>query len=908
GIAVVISLDNLQWIDSASLRLLIELMGSDDLSGVLLMATLDAENLERDLQDMPDIRELLQRNPGALLLELEPLTMTATNRMISETLFRSEDETREFARLVHEKTGGNPLAIREFLIRIHKRQLLIFDRHHREWSWETPSIMAEEPSENVGLDLVNQLSQQDAVTKRLLQIASCIGIEFDLELLKAVSGLSIVETSSRLSEAIQKGYLLQVTPQSEIRDKRILFRFAHERIQQTAYGMIAQKDRRQLHGGIGNALLATLPGDTANRIFDVVSHLNNSFDLPDTGSTDADRLAELNLQAGLAAKRAAAYQQAFKYFRTAIAVLGQHAWVNYDKVLELHLEAANMAYLCGDTNQLDLLVNTMLEYARSPADRARGIQPRIRSLINNHDQSGAIRDCLAALTDLGIDIPTSRNPRTWLKTVKVLTRCLLLARRGELQLPEMTSEAHLAAMKLLMLLCIAAYLAGDNRISRYVLEMAHLSLKYGMAPESSFAFPALGSVLISYFGTIDFGYRLGKLALDNLRDDDLSLHSRTITLAYNFNLSWKDHLNQTLEPLARAYKLGMENDDIEYALIAAISGSANAFVLGNDLNSIESKLADQTRQARSHQQIPIYTMGAVYLQATRNLLNSSPTPWLLEGDAFRENDLLQFEELKVDDSALANLFITKLYIAVLFNRFEYALEFARQAYRHLNAVRSSPAIPFFRTFETLACINQLKQAGFAETFRLKLRIALNRRLLRKWAIHSPENIEHRFRLIEGELAAAEGNEVLAIRHFEQAMTAAEHNGYLNDLALIHERTGRFYFGRGKQKLALYFMRNALKSYKRWGAEGKIQSLQAEFADLNEATTQQDPGAEFMFGGDRSMLDLETVINASQVLAGEIVLENLLERLMEAALFNAGGHKASLIMSNGQQLSVEILTR
>ena len=228
-------------------------------------------------------------------------------------------------------------------------------------------------------------------------------------------------------------------------------------------------------------------------------------------------------------------------------------------------------------------------------------------------------------------------------------------------------------------------------------------------------------------------------------------------------MSWKDHLSNTLEPLAKAHEIGMANQDVEFALIAAVSRSANTFVLGHDLYSIQNNLNDQLAEAKQHQQIPMYYLGSIYLQATKNLTENVSAPWLLESETFSENELVQYQELKVDDTALANLFMLKLYLAILFGHDEHALEFTSQVRRHLNAIKATPAIPFFTTFETLALIKALPNASIADAPGIRLRIWQNRRLLRKWAHHAPENILHRSYLVEAELAAMKDNFTQATR-------------------------------------------------------------------------------------------------------------------------------------------------
>lgn len=903
---LVVSLDNLQWADRASIDLFEDLFTRNQLPHVMLLGAYRSFALAQQDPNRVRIQQLLDNYPGIVLLPLATLSVAAINRLISESLFRAQAETLGLAQLIKEKTNGNPLAVKEFLTRIHEKGFVSFDRTHRDWVWDSTEISSEPPSDNVSLTLTNQFSHLDDTTRRLLQIAACIGTEFNLELLQTVAGLSFTETSSHLSTAIAQGYLLQVADNETIRDKRVLFRFSHELIQQTAYGMLDIRDKRKLHKSIGQSILETSQDQVEDKIFDVVNQLNNSFDTPENSQIDSLKLAALNFDAGKKAKQSGAFQQSFKYFRTAIALMGPNTWLQYEQSLEMHLEAANSAYLCTDNNQLEIIVSQILQHAEGPMDQARAWEIRIRAELGAGRLGDAINSSLQALGELGFDI-RGRGISTALTTAQVLYYSIRLSRQPEISLPKMTSERHLAAMKILLQLSHAAYLAGDRMVSRYVLEMVHITLKHGMAPESSFAIPALGSVFITYFGTIDFGYRLGRLALASLSDDNREVHGRTTMIAHNFNLTWKEHLNTTLEPLAKAYQIGMANQDIEYAIIAAVCGSANAFVLGNDLNTVEGKLQELNAESRDHQQIPMYYMSAIYRQASRHLINPVAEPWILDSDGFSEEELLRYQELKSDDTALANLFLAKLYLALLFGQHEAALEFSDKVRPHISAITASPAIPFYCMLEALCSAKILATSSSGNRWSLRRRIRRNLRKLRKWAHHNPANCLHRYHLVQAVSAESKGQDLKAIKHYDLAIEYAAENGYLNDLALAEELAGRFYLSTGKRGIAMYYLGNANNHYRRWGAENKVNTLTREFSELNRQLPENDAMTQGFSYGEKSLLDLETVMDASQVLAGEIVLENLLERLMQVALVNAGGHKASLILNNDNKLSVEITT-
>ena len=917
GQPFVLCLDNIHWVDQASIELFEPLFSQSHIPYVFLLGAYRTKELAANDETRMAVSKLVTANSNINLITLENISTDSIATIISESFFRSPEETTDFAEVVFSKTGGNPLAVREFLLALHQKGYLRFNRQHREWEWELDSIKGEPPSENVSLLLANRMRQLDPATSNLLQIASCIGNEFDLGTLQSVSGLSFSETSARLSQAMKDGYLLSRSGNPNQTSKELYYQFTHERIQQAAYSLLSSVQRRQIHSNIGKSFLRSDQPDT--NIFDIVNQLNNSFDSPESTGIDRNRLAELNQAAGRRVKLSAAFQSSFKYFKTAIALYGQNIWAQYDLAISLYLEAAETAYLCGDISQLDLLTKTALDHARTPLDKSRIYEIEIKCLIASNNLSDSITVGHKALEILEVKVPKHFRPGTIVQVIKLLWQTARIAREALDESEPMRDEQLLAAMRILMTLCHAGYMSGDPRIALFILKMTELSLEHGMAPESSFAFPMFGSLLIAYLGRIDTGYRFGKLALENLDDSNHEVHCKTLTLANNFNLIWKHHLKYSLEPLTRAYRIGMETGDIEFAFIASITSSANAFILGHDLNSLETNLAINNKKASDFGQTPILSMGSIYQQAVHNLITPTNTPWLLEGEIYSENQLVQYLQDSTDESSIANLYILKMYLALLFRRPEHALVFAIEARKVIASVISSPAVPFFTIYESLSCIAALGSVPYQKQLKLRGRLHLNLRLLRKWSHHAPENILHGYHLVEAEKAKYYGDDVSAMAHYERAIENAVKYGFLKEQALANELAGRFYLDRNRRDLGMFYLSRAKNSYRRWGATTKVQWMDSEFTELIESG--QFPQAGRSLDGKSNwnnltadgvhtygnFLDLSSVIKASQVLAGEIVLESLLERLMQVCLENAGAHRASLILNREDQFIVEITT-
>ncbi len=921
GKPFVFCLDNLHWTDQASIDLYEPLFTRLQIPHVFLLGAYSSKELAVSNEIRIAVTNLARSNPTLKLLRLNNLGVKSIKALLSESIFRAPEEVNELAMLVHSKTSGNPLAIKEFLYSLAHRNLLVFNRQHREWSWDIDQIRSEPPSENVSEILAEHIQHLESGTAELLKIAACIGTTFDLETLKRAAQLSYPKTLARLAQAMQEGYVLsqpQSTPSS--------YRFAHERVQRAAYSLLTDKQRRQIHNSIGQAFLQSRKSQS--NIFNIVDQLNNSFDSLENRSISLNELAELNVSAGRKAKQAAAFQSAFKYFKTAIVLIGHDIWDKYEFSLELHLEAAETAYLCGDQTQLDLLLDILLVNARNALDESRVQEIAIRSLTAADQLIEATELGASVLATLGVHLPNRIRLGGLAILVKLIPQTILMSRHVALTPALMTDKEKLAAMRILMALCQAGYLSGNQKTPLYILKMTELSIKHGMAPETSFAYPMFGALLIAYLGTIDLGFRFGKLALENLSPANYELHCKSLVLSTNFIMIWKDELKSSLEPLSRAYKIGMETGDVEFALIAAITSSANAFIMGHDLNSLGANLATHNKKARELNQAPILHIGSIYQQTINNLTERNTKPWILDGTAYNEyggalehsRTLENNHTFKNNDdkSSLANLYVTKLFIAVLFGQSELALTYARKARKFIQSVISSPAVPFFIIYESLACISMMGRVNYREQLTLRLRLRSNRRLLRKWSHHAPGNVLHGYHLIEAERARFYGKLESASDHYDKAIAFARKYKYLKELGLANELTGRFYLNLGKRDLALYYFDRANTSYRRWGAITKVKKLNEEFSELAESEQlrlvnrnltapelQRLTNDNLLSYGN--LLDLGSVIKASQVLSGEIVLENLLERLMQVCLENAGAHSASLILSHDNQFVVEITT-
>jgi serine/threonine protein kinase len=324
---LVIFLDDLQWIDSATLKL-IELIMLDEQTQSLFLIGAYRDNEVSPTHPLVLTLEKL-RPQGTLLQEinLSSLTLEPLSQLIAETLHRSTVDVSPLAKLVLHKTEGNPFFVNEFLRMLYSENLLTFAIDQQIWQWDMAQIEAQAITDNVVELLLVKLKKLPEVTQQLLQLAACIGAEFDLETLAIVGERSPKTVFQDLLPAVQ-GELIQ--PLSELDEDLLVqeYKFLHDRVQQAAYVLIPEDQKQVMHYSIGQLLLSKLSEvEQSERLFDIVNHINFGQSLL-SQKDEKEKIAQLNLAAAQKAISSTAYEAAIRYLETGIDLLEVEAWMS----------------------------------------------------------------------------------------------------------------------------------------------------------------------------------------------------------------------------------------------------------------------------------------------------------------------------------------------------------------------------------------------------------------------------------------------------------------------------------------------------------------------------------------------------------------------------------------------------
>ncbi|OKH42874.1 serine/threonine protein kinase [Calothrix sp. HK-06] len=901
---LVIFLDDLQWIDSATLKL-IELMLLDEQTQFLFLI-----GAYRDSEVHPTHPLALTlsklRKLGAVLHEiiLAPLTLEPLICLIAETLHQDAETVRTLAELVLHKTEGNPFFVGEFLRMLHSGNLLKFNLG---WQWNIAQIQTQDITDNVVELLLRQLKKLPENTQQILRLAACVGAEFNLDTLAIVSQQSPKAVSLDLLAAIQAGL---IQPLSELNKDLLVqeYKFLHDRVQQAAYALIDQSQKQAVHLQIGrNLLKKALPKALSDQLFQIVDHLNHGIELV-TDQVERNEIARLNLIAGQKAKAAIAYSMAEKYLAAGRAWLATSCWqINYELTLELYLETIEVAYLCANFEQVESWGAIVLQSAKTVLDIVRVYEVKIQTYVAQCQPLKAIDTALQVLQQLGITFSETLTQSDIQLELDAITSLLNKKPiRDLIYLPTMTEPDKLAAMQILSSITIAAYIAAPNLMPLLVSKQVNLSIKYGNTFVSAFAYANFGFVLCGIVGNIEIGYEFGQLALRllSLANTHSPLRAKTLLTVNNFIIHWKKHLREISKPLLEGYQSGLETGDLEFAAYCAHCYCLQSFVVGKELVEVEREMATYNEAMRQIKQEAALTWTQIFHQSVLNLMGFSVNPTRLLGESYNEeNRPPQYEKDRV---VIFQVYLNKLILCYLFSEYSQAVENAALTKSYLIQGRAAPLEPLYYFYDSLVRLATYPASSTQVQEEILKEVAVSKKKIEQWAYYAPMNHLHKYYLVQAETARVLGQLFEAEEFYEQAIQGARENGYIQEEALAYELAAKHYLARGREKIAQTYMKEAHYCYERWGATAKVKDLETRYPQLFLQLTHTSAHNTSTTTSNNSdiALDLAAVMKASQAIAREIELEQLLHALMKILIENAGAQTGFLILENSGKWVIE----
>ncbi|MEG4444070.1 AAA family ATPase [Microcoleus sp. AT9_B4] len=938
---LVIFLDDLQWADSASLTLMQLLMSDIDNRYLLLIGAYRDNEVFAAHPLMLTLAEIQKNQAKVNTITLAPLDRSDVNSLVADTLNCSKALAAPLTELVDRKTKGNPFFVTQFLKSLHEDGLIAFNFDSRYWQCDIARVRSLAITDDVVEFVALQLQKLPTQTQEVLKLAACIGNQFDLGTLAIVDEKSTVETASALWKALQEGLILPVSEvykfyQAEGNSESVIgngqefdqlsithdqlpkYKFLHDRVQQAAYSLIPDNQKRSTHLKIGQLLLQnTLEADREERIFDIVNHLNVGVELI-TQEAEREQLARLNLVAGKKAKASTAYAAATEYLNAGRELLTTNSWESqYQLTLALHEEAAEATYLNGDFDQMQRLADLVLQQAVSLLDKVKVYEVQIQAYASQTKLQEALNTGLQVLKLLGVEFPSKPNPSDIGRGLEETASILSGKEPSDLlDLPLMTDPDKLVALRLLSSLFAITFFVATELFPLLVCKQVNLSVQYGNASGSPLGYAFYGFMLCGVIGDIEQGYKFGQLGL-SLRSKLNAKEIKTLQTANVCILHWKEHVNNLLESYRSVYFSGLEIGDLEYASASIFQYCNQSYLAGKQLTSIEIEIATYWDAIHKIKQERVLHHQEMVWQAVLNLMGKAENPCVLKGEAYDEQKMLPLHQSSNDLLALEFLYSHKLQLCYRLDDYSQALENIAQLENYLPTTTGHIDSVLFHFYDSLVRLAIYADTPHSEQQGILDRVQANQEKMQKWAHHGPMNYLHKFYLVEAERHRVLDQKLEALEMYDKAIALAKENDYINEEALAHELAAKFYLEWGKEKLAKPYLIDAYYAYAKWGAKAKIDHLEQRYPQLLAPILQQERTRHYptetthtsssesslsntnrtIIGSTSSLelVDLPTVIKASQALSSEIELEQLLTTLMQVVVQNAGAQTGALIL-------------
>ncbi len=894
---LVLFLDDLQWLDAATLEIFESLATHPDVRNLLLVGAYRTNEV--------DARHTLQRSIDAIRhsdatlheVVLGGLQPQEVERMLAEALrCRDGTEISALAACVHEKTGGNPLFAQQFVATLADDGSLKYDALQLRWRWDLQRIREQRATDNIAELMIERVRRLPSDALSVMQMLACMGGHVEKVSLSLVLEEPLAAIQERLHEALRLGLVV---------DHQNAYSFAHDRVHEAAYGTVLESDRAKLHLRVGTCLLrAADEKDLDAHIFEIVSHFNKAGG-PALNSEQRAATARLNLRAGRRARASSAYIEACRYLDLGRTQIGESTGrENPELAFELALEYAECSFLGGKLAETESMVEYLLLHARRPLDVAATYRLKVELHAVGTEYKEAVQSGLIALGQLGIDVPphpsaedvNAEYSKVWAnlngRPIDVIA-----------DLPPMADPAKQASMRLLAELWPPAYFTDFNLVVVVVCKMVNLSLLHGSTHLSNQGFALLGWLMGPVFGRFDEGYRVCQLAYGLAAERDSVLdHGRTcLTMA--LTSSWTQPLDVSLGKFRDAIRLAVDAGDLYFACYCGYLGSSHLLVRGQGLAEAQEECRKYLKFGNDVGFANAAAVTATVERTIACLLGQTRSLTDFTDDTF---DGAAFEA-SLATSRMNNLvqwyWQRKTLLHFMAGEFDEALAASRRV--DTDPLTRIVQIEYleYHYFSALTICAVMSRVPESQRHNLRARLGGHHHIIGQWARDTRSaTFTDKLLLVEAEMARLEGRPQDAEILYEQSANAARQNGFRHGEALACELASRFYRDRGMTRVAHALLREAIEAYERWGAKGKLAQLEAAYPEFLRPSAHMFAVATTVASLER--INLERVLKESKAVASEFVGDELVTTLMRTVVEHAGAERGLLLVPKGDGFEIE----
>ncbi|MGC9194334.1 MAG: SpoIIE family protein phosphatase [Syntrophobacteraceae bacterium] len=899
---VVLFLDDMQWIDPASINLVTALVTDPEVAHFFFIASYRDKEVSASHPVIPALQKMSQEGGNLITITLDPLKEEDVRELLSHSYKTHASAIPELASLVFKKTEGNPFFAIQFIKRLHEDGLIQFFPG-KGWHWDNDRITAMPLTDNVVELMVQAIGRIPPAGREVITVCACIGNSFDLEIAAEVMERGIEEMLPVFDSLINAGLIAAF---------KNTYRFHHDRIQEAAYSLLDEKTRCRLHYKIGNNALRRTPHEKLHdKVFFIVRHLNLSAALI-SNPEERLALARLNLSAGKKAKDASAFDSALTYFRLGTALLPTDGLEHhYDLAFPLFINQAECEYLMGNHETAMTLFETLSGRAKTRLDLAQIYIVRVFLLTNIGKYEDAVLFGLEGLRIFNVKLPLKPTMLTVIKEILKM-KWALLGRNIEqlIDLPMIEDPEIIVAIRMLESCSQAVYYTNKNLVLISPFIWMRIILQHGNCYLSPYVLGMVAGIVgpgLGDYKTADKFYQLSNQLLEKI--DHEKIGSVYFVQAYLY-IHWAKHIKDSIALFQKAYTLFLDIGSFEFACHSLNNILDYSFIMGRNIDEIfeEYKQYENFIKSQKDAFFDAYFNDNIrkYL-CYKGLTDGLHT--FDRDDGYVDKRLGEIRNTKNNLDKFIYL-CNLIKINYLAGKFTEAYGFAKEIEPLKNDLIGNLHLPEFVFYYALTiCAMCRAKPPRRVGPPSKIKRLIGR--MKKWSAVCPQNYEHKYFLMAAELESLRGRNDKAEQFYLKAADSCAQQGFLNNEALAHELLGEFYIACSEDGKAAKQIRLAHRCYLLWGATAKAAALEGQYPHLISSKVlveakDNDSTQSNSLGTPRSAktLDLSSALKAAATVSSELVLEKLLKKLLRILLENAGAQRGFLILETDGRLAIE----
>lgn len=901
---LVLFMDDLQWADQASLLLLRALVKQPSWSQYTLYIGSYRHDEIGEHYELQALLEALRPLDDNVEISLQNLQLTDISNLLKDTLHSEAKRLQPLAQHIYRITAGNAFYIRHLIENMYREGMIWAEPQNRIWNWSNKQL---EPHNQVagiqGLvtDNLGILTKQQLL---ILQYGHILGSSFTL------SDLSMVMEQTEEKILLQTPRLLDF---GFITRNGSLYRYSHDYIQRSVAETLTQSQQQELHLNVAQQLLKHL-SDTAkeSRQFEITNHLNSAAALINS-SDDYNTLILYNYRSASSALNNSAYKTALDYIDKAMQTLYRvETRIQNQYDFDIKILMARCLYLNTQHKQAKKIISQLLDSSKTLIEKSLCYSVYKDILIS---EGGEYHEAVI----IGLNILSQQNIHVSLKQNELQQSISELSQKinillGKKSIKELLKQAELNDPEKIRLLALladlweAAYYDANEPLMRYMgLLIVSISIQYGNSSESSFGYVLYGHILTTE-GNFQRAYEFGNLALKlNTKFNDRLMLPKVTNLFCNYTNFHTNSYADSAELYATSSTIGRENGDYLFGLWASLFVVWSRFLAGRNLHEIEKQSVElEAFIHQTHDDKIIY----VY-EVLKNIMRS------LRG-VNSKNELNSTEFSQYVDYWYENNFTPGIsWHAILLGQYYCLMGNYQQAYQLLaqDELVLTPGIIMFphtqhHFYYPLSILRLLNREEISLTDKHTEIISRSIDTLSLWAQHCPENFLYQKYLLAAERAQLDGELWDASSLYSQAIEAARDYQLEPALALCNELAGEFWLKQNNNSLADFHYQSALQHYAAWGANHKVETLNALIRRHEKLPHNSQEMTKNLLGNENIShafdLDYNSILKFTHTLSEEINITSLLNKTMEIIMENAGADKGALVIIEGDKLYLRVI--